>query len=150
MHQGKFKVRYPSKYLGDFNNIYYRSSWELALMVWCDTNPAVVRWSSEEVVIPYFCPTDNSWHRYFVDFYINFKNGESYFVELKPEKYTIPPEAPKSKNGQAKKRHINEVFTYVKNQAKWEAAKAFAESKNAQFQVWTEKTLKGLGIKLLK
>lgn len=150
MHQGKFKVRYPSKYLGDFTNIYYRSSWELALMVWCDTNPSVVNWSSEEVIVPYLCPTDNAWHRYFVDFYIHFKNGESYFVELKPEKYTLPPEPPKSKNGQTKKRHINEVFTYVKNQAKWQAAQAYAESKNAQFQVWTEKTLKGLGIKLLK
>lgn len=150
MYQGKFKPKNPNKYLGNYTNIYYRSSWELSLMLWCDNNSQITHWSSEEVAIPYLCPTDNGWHRYFVDFYIRFSNNSSYFIELKPEKYTLPPEPPKTKNGMSKKRHINEVFTYVKNQAKWKAAAAYAEQNNAKFQVWTEKTLKGLGIKLLK
>ena len=150
MYQGKFKIKNPNKYLGDYTNIYYRSSWELSVMLWCDNTPQINQWSSEEVVIPYLCPTDNSWHRYFVDFYIKFSNNESYFIELKPEKYTFPPEKPKNKNGMSNKKYINEVFNYAKNQAKWVAAEQYAIKNNSKFQVWTEKTLKGLGIKLLK
>jgi len=150
MYQGKFKIKNPKKYLGDYNNIFYRSSWELSLMLWCDNHPNITNWSSEEIVIPYLCPTDNSWHRYFVDFYIKFDTNEVYYVELKPERYTIPPEMPKTKNGQSKKKYINEVFTYAKNQAKWKAADLYAKQNNSKFQVWTEKTLKSLGIKLLK
>ena len=48
------------------------------------------------------------------------------------------------------KKYINEVFNYAKNQAKWVAAEQYAIKNNSKFQVWTEKTLKGLGIKLLK
>ena len=150
MYQGKFKIKNPNKYLGDYTNIYYRSSWELSVMLWCDNTPQISQWSSEEVVIPYLCPTDNSWHRYFVDFYIKFSTNESYFIELKPEKYTLPPEKPKTKNGMSNKKYINEVFNYAKNQAKWVAAEQYAIKNNSKFQVWTEKTLKGLGIKLLK
>ena len=40
-------------------------------------------------------------------------------------------------------------MTYVKNQSKWEAAEQFAAKRNIEFQIWTEDTIKGLGIKLL-
>ena len=36
-----------------------------------------------------------------------------------------------------------------KNQDKWEAASQFADYKGWKFQVWTEETLKNLGIKIL-
>ena len=144
MHQGQFKAKNPQKYKGDFKNIYYRSSWEFSVMLWCDNNPNVLYWSSEELVIPYLCPTDNTYHRYFVDFTIALRDGQTLWVELKPDKYTKPPEKQKSK-----KRHITEVFQYVKNQAKWKAANECAIKHNAKFQVWTENTLKSLGIKIL-
>jgi hypothetical protein len=95
MHQGKFKIKNPSKYLGDYNNVCYRSSWEFSIMMWCDNNSNILQWSSEELVIPYLCPTDNCYHRYFVDFTITFQNGQTYWIELKPEKYTKLPEKPK-------------------------------------------------------
>ena len=46
-------------------------------------------------------------------------------------------------------KYINEQLTFIKNQDKWEAANQFAEYKGWQFQVWTEETLKNLGIKIL-
>lgn len=144
MHQGKFKAKNPQKYAGDHTNIYYRSSWEFSVMLWCDNNPNVISWSSEELVIPYLCPTDNAYHRYFVDFAITLMDGQILWIELKPEKYTKVPEKQKSK-----KRHITEVFQYVKNQAKWAAANEYAKQNGAKFQVWTENTLKSLGIKIL-
>lgn len=148
MHQGQFKVKNPSKYLGDYDNIFYRSSWELSVMLWCDTSPNVKSWSSEEIVIPYLCPTDSSWHRYFIDFAITMSDGRKFWIELKPEKYTKIPTKPKgTRRGQ--KRHITEVYNYVKNVAKWKAASEVADKSGAKFQVWTENSLAALGIKIL-
>lgn len=145
-YQGKFSPKNPKKYKGDYNNIQYRSSWELALFVWLDNNSSVTKWSSEEIVIKYFCPTDNKYHRYFIDFYIEFSNGDKYIVEVKPSKQTLIPE---NKKGKRKSTHLNETLTYIKNQAKWKTAESFAKSKNMKFQVWTEKTLTKLGIRLI-
>ena len=67
-------------------------------------------------------------------------------VEIKPKKQTVAPKNPKRKT----KKYINEVMTYIKNTSKWEAANQYADHKGWKFQVWTEETLKNLGIKLLK
>jgi hypothetical protein len=148
MHQGQFKLKNAHKYLGDPTNIHYRSSWEFSVMMWCDTNPSVCKWSSEELVIPYLCPTDNQWHRYFIDFTITLNDGRTFWIELKPEKYTRPPES-KGSTKSAKKRYITEVYQYVKNQAKWKTASAAANKQGVEFQIWTENSLKTLGIKIL-
>ena len=42
----------------------------------CDLNPDVLKWGSEETVIPYVSPLDNKIHRYFVDFYIQVRTQE--------------------------------------------------------------------------
>ena len=117
-------------------------------MLWCDSNSNIVQWSSEELVIPYLCPTDGRVHRYFIDFKITFNNQRTYLVEVKPKKQTVPPEQ-KSTKKRDRKQYITEVLTYVKNQAKWKAANDYASKNNAQFQVWTEDTLSQLGIKIL-
>lgn len=148
MYQGKFKPKNINKYKGDSDAIYYRSSWELAVMLWCDSNSSITQWSSEELVVPYLCPTDGRQHRYFVDFRITFNNNTTYLVELKPKKQTLPPNQ-KSTKKRDRKQYITEVLAYVKNQAKWKAAEAFAHSHNSTFQVWTEDTLAQLGIKIL-
>ncbi len=72
----------------------------------------------------------------------------TYIIELKPKKYTIPPEQ-KSTKKKARKQYITEVLNYVKNQAKWKAASEFSKKQGAIFQVWTEDTLAQLGIKTL-
>ena len=147
MHQGKFKIKNVRKYLGDPSNIRYRSSWEFSVMMWCDTNASIDNWSSEELVIPYLCPTDNLWHRYFIDFCITMKDGRKFWIELKPAKYTKPPEQATTKRG--KKRYITEIYQYVKNQAKWKAATKLAQEHDTQVQIWTENSLAVLGIKIL-
>jgi hypothetical protein len=58
-HQGKFHPQNPNKYLGDPNNIVYRSSWELHFLQWCDRNDNVLEYASEEFSIPYVSPVDN-------------------------------------------------------------------------------------------
>ena len=73
-HKRIYKPLFPEKYTGDPTSIIMRSSWETMFANWCDKNPAIVKWSSEETIIPYRCPTDNKIHRYFVDFKIKLKS----------------------------------------------------------------------------
>jgi hypothetical protein len=146
MYSGTFRPKNPQKYSGDLSSIYYRSSWELSVMCWCDTQPKVVAWNSEEIVLPYICPTDGKSHRYFIDFEIKLDSGKVLWVEVKPLKQTQPPKLPtKSKS----KKHIVETMTYVKNMAKWKMAEEIAKKHNISFQIWTQESLKALGIKLL-
>ena len=72
-------------------------------------------------------------------------NKKIYLVEIKPKKETVPP----TKKSRRSKKYIKESLTFVKNQDKWKAASEFAEHNGWHFQVWTEETLKNLGIKVL-
>ena len=74
-YKGKFRPSNPNKYKGDPTKVIYRSLWELKFMRWCDGNVNILKWSSEEVVIPYKSPIDNRYHRYFPDFYVKMKSG---------------------------------------------------------------------------
>ena len=145
-YKGKYKIKKPEKYLGDYTKVVYRSLWERQAFKWCENNPNIRGWNSEEIVIPYVSDVDKRLHRYFVDLLVEMTNGEVYLIEIKPKIQTKPPVKPKRKT----KRYTNEVVTYVKNQDKWESANKFAEHKGWKFQIWTEDTLKNLGIKLLK
>ena len=144
-YQGKYKIKKPEKYAGNPNKVVYRSLWERQAFKWCENNPKVKMWNSEEVVVPYKSTVDKKLHRYFVDLLIELDNKEVYLIEIKPKNQTIPPK----KRSRKTKKYINEVVTYAKNQDKWEAATQFAEHKGWKFQVWTEETLKNLGIKIL-
>jgi hypothetical protein len=144
-YSGRYKVKNPSKYEGDFNKVKYRSLWERQAFKWLDSHPDVIGWNSEEVVIPYRCKTDGKVHRYFVDLFIRMKDGKVFLIEIKPKKQTQPPKQPSRKT----KRYLAEVMTYVKNESKWEAAQRFAHKHGMTFAVWTEDTLRGFGIKIL-
>lgn len=137
-YKGRYRVINPSKYRGDSQDVTYRSSWELKFMKWCDTNPSVLEWGSETIVIPYTSPVDNRVHRYFVDFYIKVqdRNGKinRYLVEIKPAKFTKPPEIPARKT----RRFVQEVFQYGTNQAKWKAADEYCIERSMKFLVLTE------------
>jgi hypothetical protein len=101
----------------------------------------VLEWGSETIIIPYVSPVDSKVHRYFVDFYIKTKAKDGtiskYLIEIKPEKFTKPPEIPKKQT----KRFIDEVFQYGVNTAKWKAANGFCKENNMQFLILTEKDL---------
>ena len=136
-HKRKYTPIFPEKYTGDPTNIIMRSSWETMFASWCDKNPSVVKWSSEETIIPYRCPTDNHIHRYFVDFKITVNTGKSYLVEVKPYNQTQLPEYP----GKRTQRYLIESLTFMKNQAKWEAATNYAKDRGWEFKIITEHEL---------
>lgn len=144
-YQGRYVCQHPEKYRGNFDNIQYRSSWERSAMRWCDLNPDVIGWNSEEEVIPYRCSTDGEIHRYFVDLKIWFSTGKVVLVEIKPKSQTIKPPPPKRKTRKA----LNECLTYMKNESKWLAAMDYCQKRGYVFQIWTEETLKGMGMKLI-
>lgn len=144
-HRSKYKPKNMAKYAGNIDMIICRSSWERAVCQWCDLNPSVIKWSSEEVIVPYICKTDNSPHRYFIDFKIQMKNGKTYLIEVKPDKQTKKPKQPQRKSPKYK----DEVLTYVKNLSKWNAAKKYCEDREWTFMVWTENTLNKMGIRVI-
>ena len=87
--QGKFRPKNPEKYKGDPTNIIYRSSWELQMCKWCDANPNVKQWMSEGTIVPYRSKLDGRMHRYYVDFTVQFTNGQTVLFEIKPLKQTM-------------------------------------------------------------
>lgn len=140
-YKGKFLPLNPDKYVGNYQNIIYRSSWELKAMKYFDMNPSIISWASEELFIPYFSPVDNKQHRYFPDFLIKVKkkNGdmETYLIEVKPENQTIQPQ----KKNRKSKRYLNESITFAVNQAKWKAADIFCQKNGWKFIILTEREL---------
>jgi hypothetical protein len=136
-YKGKYQPSYPKKYKGDPTNIIYRSLWERKFMVYCDTNPNILEWGSEELALPYRSPIDNKIHRYFPDFYIKVResSGEikKMLIEIKPKKQTIEPKV--------QKRKTKGVYEYAKNQAKWKAAQEFCKDRLWEFKIITEDEL---------
>ena len=141
VYKGRYRVSNPAKYTGNPTNVIYRSFWEFKFMKYCDNNPSVLEWGSEEVVIPYLSPVDGKVHRYFVDFYMKIQESsgriKKYLIEIKPLKFTQPPEIPKRRTRQ----FIQEVYTWGVNQAKRKAAQNFCEDRGWKFEIITEKEL---------
>ena len=137
-YQGKFKPKNPAKYKGNPCEIYYRSSWEKKFMIFCDNNSSIIEYSSEEIVIPYRSPLDGRMHRYYVDFYIKIRTKtnevKKYLIEVKPKKQTLPPPPEKRQT----KTYKDKVSTFLKNQAKWEAARHWCGDRQMEFLILTE------------
>lgn len=140
-HKRKYKPINPKKYVGDPTNIIMRSSWETRFAIWCDKNPSVLKWNSEETIVPYISPVDNRAHRYFIDFKIQVRTTDgstkTYLVEIKPDYQTRPPVAPSRKT----KKFLNEVMTWGVNEAKWKAATQYAHDRGWEFIILTENHL---------
>jgi hypothetical protein len=139
--QGLYKPNQPLKYIGDINQIVYRSSWELRAFKWADNNENIIEWSSEPFPIKYFDHSTNKFRRYFPDLYLKVKDKNNdtkrYIVEIKPEKQTKPPQQRKKKT----KTYLNEIATYQKNVSKWSQAEKFCEDNNMLFKILTETDL---------
>ena len=143
-YSGRYTVKNPSKYDGDPTKVVFRSLWERQVFKWMDDNPNVIKWQSEETVIPYRCKTDNRIHRYFMDIKMVTKD-KTFLIEIKPKCQTKAPKEPSRKT----KRYITEVMAYVKNTSKWETAESYCADRGWEFAIWTEETLRDMGIKLL-
>ena len=140
-YKGKFNPHNPQKYKGNPTNIIYRSLWELRLMRYFDSNENVIKWSSEEIIIPYRSPLDNKIHRYFPDFYVEVKTSvgtiNTMLIEVKPAKQTKEP----VKDPKHPRRFLKEVATYGVNQAKWKSATEYCQRCGWQFKIMTEKEI---------
>jgi len=138
--QGVYIPANASKYRGNHRNIFYRSSWEKIFMRWCDRNQNIIEWGSEEFFIPYRAP-DGKVRRYYPDFYIKVREqtGElkKYIIEIKPDKQTRAPVQGKK----TRKQFLYESNTFLKNQAKWKAARKYCKKRQAEFLIFTEKEL---------
>ena len=143
--QDFFHPKHPEKYIGDVNNIFFRSSWELRAMDFFDSNPFITRWSSEEIWIQYIHPFKKNKDgtpkvcRYFPDFWVEYKNpkGEliQEIIEVKPKSQT---KRTRSRNPQ---RKLYEEMTLEVNKAKWAYAYAWCKKKNIKFKVVTEEDI---------
>ena len=137
-----YKTRYlpenASKYIGNPTKIIFRSLWERKVCKWMDFNKNVLRWGSEELVVPYISPKDNKPHKYFPDFIAEVKNNddeiETLVIEVKPKKQTMKPAIKKSTN----KNFIRESITFEINTSKWKAAENFCKNKGWKFVILTE------------
>ena len=134
--KGRFIPKNPQKYVGRaVQNIFYRSSWEVAFMKWLDANPAVLRWASEELAIPYIHPKDGRIHQYYPDIIMILKDASNQIrkkiIEIKPYKETVPTPGMSPRDAEA----------LIVNRAKWEAATAYAQKNDATFEVLTEKEM---------
>ena len=140
-YSGRFKPKNYKKYKGDPTKVFYRSLWERRFMVYCDNNPNILEWGSEEIIIPYKSPLDKKVHRYFPDFFVKYKNSSGKIIreiiEVKPKRHLSQPKEPKRKT----KRYLGEVNTYIINPAKFKAAEEFCKDRKLGFRILTEEHL---------
>lgn len=135
--QGFYKLRNPQKYVGNPNNIVFRSSWEESMCRFLDGNPNVLRWSSEELYIPYRKPTDGQVHRYFPDYWVEYRDRDGKIIqeiiEVKPSDQVFP--------NQKKRLTEYDKITYAINVAKWKAATEFCKQRGIKFRILTERQI---------
>lgn len=133
--QGKYQPQNPDKYIGKRNPT-FRSSWEWAFMRFCDNNPAIQKWASEAISIPYKDPFTGRQTIYVPDFFIQYvdKDGKMNveLIEVKPQNQTVLEKVGKNRNNQ---------LQYAKNIAKWRAATAWCAHQGIKFRVLNEQDL---------
>ena len=137
-YKGRYAPKNPQKYKGNPRGIIYRSSWERKMMVYCDTNKAILEWGSEEIIIPYLSPWDGRIHRYFPDFYIKVKQSsgtiKKFIIEVKPKNQCAPPAESRKKT----RRWYKEAKAWGINSAKWKYATEWCASNDMEFKILTE------------
>jgi hypothetical protein len=147
-NEKEYIPKYPNKYTGMYP-IVMRSSWEYKFAQWLDFNRDIIEWSNESIRIPYIDPTQGERYGildekigkkriYYPDFYAKFKNGKKFIIEIKPQKDT---RMPLKKGGKSKKTLVERERMYKVNNAKFKAAKKYAEKIGMEFLVLTEKDL---------
>jgi hypothetical protein len=76
-NQGYFIPKFPEKYVGDVNNIIYRSGLEARFFSHFDKKKEILKWGSEEISVKYFYSIDKQYHRYFPDLIIEYLNKKN-------------------------------------------------------------------------
>lgn len=141
--KGRYTVLNPDKYLGDPENVIYRSSWEEEAFKRLDLNPDVLRWCSEEIAIEYPKPNPQTGQLeqgfYFPDLFIVKQELDGKItrdlIEIKPYKQTIPPRSRKPSV------RLQEEYQWLVNQHKWAAAEEWCKRYGINFRIMTEKDM---------
>ena len=90
--QGVFTPKNSDKFIG--TKAIFRSGLELKFFRFCDLNEKVIKWGSENIIVPYYSPLDNRIHKYYVDNYVVIREDDQikkYLIEIKPYKQTKRP-----------------------------------------------------------
>src|ERR1017187_4615590 len=144
--KGQFIPKNPQKYLGNTNEITYRSSWELTMFLYIDQHPMILGWLSEALPthtihqgisgIPYRNPLTGKWSIYVPDLFVVYvdknKKQHAEVIEIKPM-----AEVP---GYQGKTNKIQKAREIV-NAAKFKAAIVFCASRGWKFRIATENEL---------
>lgn len=148
--QGWYGIKNPSKfrkpmdeYMQSYRDgkVQYKSSLEQKAFRYADINPKIVNWSVEPFHVKYVKPTDNKYHRYFIDMFLEFENGQKFIVEVKSKGETTYPKKPSKNTQKAMLRYKEAVMTYMINESKWKAATEFANKNGCKFIILTEDQL---------
>lgn len=137
--QGRYTLKNRAKYLGDPDNLIYRSGLERRFYRFFDENPNVLQWGCEEMSINYYNVMDKEKkvHRYFPDAIIRIKNRkgviETFIIEIKPSTQCVEP-----KKKRSAKKYLREMEIWLTNQSKWKAAAQFAAKNKMKFIVLNE------------
>ena len=143
--KGHYTVKNTKKYIGDVNDVIFRSSWEQEAFKVCDNNPYVLEWGSEIIKIPYMRPSKSTGKlyqsTYIPDLYVVTQDAKGVIhrklIEIKPYKQTIPTRAKKPAT------RLYEQYTLAINKLKWAAAEVWCSTRNIQFVITTERELFG-------
>ena len=132
---GKYNLKNQEKYIG-LKTPTYRSGWEHAFMRLCDEHPNVAKCASESIKIPYRHPFTGKYTIYVPDFFVVYvdKSGRKHaeLIEVKPAAQTTMEKA-----GRSYKKQQQVII----NNAKWEAANAYAKQQKIKFRVVSEEQL---------
>lgn len=139
--QGKYNPQNRNKYIG-VRDPEYRSSWERSAFIKLDSNPNVLRWGSEIVVLPYVFELDGKKHKYYIDLYVEMRTGDTlvkWLIEIKPDDKLMPPKKPKINSARALRGYNLRMADYYKNMDKWKFASRYATMYAMDFLIMTEK-----------
>ncbi len=129
--QNFYEVKNIEKYVGK-KKPFYRSSWELAFMNFCDNNPSILQWASEAIHVNYRNPFTNKNTIYVPDFLIVYVDatGQKHaeVIEIKPTKESTM-EAAKSQRDKA---------MVALNMYKWDAARKYCAAQGLKFRIVNE------------
>lgn len=132
---GKYECINPEKYLGDVNNITYRSSWELYFNEYVDNSTHVKFWVSEGIEIHYYHPFYKEMRRYYPDYFVvyvdQYGNEHKEIIEVKPENQIFI----------SKRASKDQQITHAINLAKWDACKKYCDKNNIVFRLCSEEQL---------
>ena len=145
--QGYYAVINKHKYIGDFNNVIYRSSYERTFYAELDTDPNVLYWCVEppQLKIKYFNKKKRKWASYFPDaFCVKMVGGVEVkcLIEVKPKSKLKKPVEPKTNDSKKMISYQRRMDEYNVLDAKRKAAVDFCKIKGMEYIFITENTVK--------